>query len=103
MGRVQRDKRKLTFQDSSHHRLRTAVILFFHAAVTPEDERIGPIERRVAQALVWIVELGVFDDKPRLFFQAGRDRLAEKLRAVSLLLLRFLLVPDEHANRFDGP
>ena len=49
-----------------------------------------------------IIETHGLHGKAGLFLQMRGDGLAEELLSISLLLLRLLLVPDEHADVLCG-
>ena len=64
-----------------------------------EDEHVGLVKGRVAQALVGIGEAGGLDDEILVLREFSGQRLTEELIVVTLRLLRLLFVPDEHADR----
>jgi len=62
-------------------------------------KNVRRIHRCIAQALILIIKLRGLHQNAWLFFQMRGDGFAEELLAITLLLLRLLLVPDEDAER----
>ena len=96
------DEREPAREHALYHGLHARVVLLLRAAVAPEDEDVGGIECGIAEALIKVIEPRGLHHEAGQFLQMRRDGFAEEFFAVSLLLLRLLLVPDEDADVFGG-
>lgn len=96
------DEREPAREHALYHGLHARVVLLLRAAVAPEDEDVGGIECGIAEALIKVIEPRGLHHEARHFLQMRCDGFAEEFFAVSLLLLRLLLIPDEDADVCGG-